>query len=534
MRIQSRRHSFKSATAAAVAAALTASTLGAGAPAGAGETAFACDPGFYQVISGQLASLDPASNDYDLIGPNNPNYNALGYRIADGYLYGVSGTTLHRIDNTGTRTDIGTLAMSGNSYAGDFDDEGLLNVSRGGRDWHKINVDTLEITPVPEFSSYTAVADITNVHGVFYGVSSDGSLFAYDQTTLETREIGPISGLPETLKAYGAAWSTAGGNLYVGRNSGEIYQITGYTTSTPAATLVGSAPATSSNDGASCSLAVPIPGLDDVDGPTPESPPRTQEAKKAAEYYEDNYEEISKTFTPVPAEPEPEPEPEPEDNSTYSFTNAGMGTGPSCVPGEDVDRPERDEIDDLITVNEATTLYNAPFDATSLDEWTIRSGSWTATPGALHQNNICGYDYTTLLDGFSLQDFSWQATFAGVSDANNGGLIFNHSSTRSRSGAVVVDLTNGGDTLRWGEYDKLGYYQLLGSVAITAPTAGQDVTVAVEVHGNTVVVTLDGDVVGTFTSTEVGGMVGLISSVSEVSFSNVSLVGLPTTEKAGQ
>ncbi len=525
-----RRNPLRSRTAIAVAAAAVASLVSATAPASAQDNTFRCDPGFYQVISGQLAELDPATETYDTIGPDHSNYNAMGYRIADGFLYGISGTTLFRVDNTGARTTVANLDFPGGSYTGDFDDEGLLNISRGGSDWYKVDVDTLEMTAIPEFTRHTAVADITNVHGVFYGVSSGGSLFSYDQTTLETREIGAISGLPTTSKAYGAAWSTAGGNLYVGRNSGEIYQITGYTTSTPTASLVGRAPATNSNDGASCSLAVPIPGLDDVDGAPSESEPRTEEAKEAAQQYEDNYDEISATFTPMEEEPEPEPEPEPTDESTFTIDDAGMGTGPSCVPGGDVDRPERGPVENLTTVSESTQLYATNFGPGSLDEWSIRSGSWSSEVGALKQNNICGFDYTVLLNDFAVQDFRWDATFNGLSDVNQGGVIFHHASTRSRSGAVVVDLADEGKSIRWGQYDALGYYQSLGSAPIAAPATGQNVTLSVEVHGNDVTVSLDGAVVGSFTSTESAGMVGLISSVSQVAFTDVSLVALPAVE----
>jgi hypothetical protein len=47
------------------------------------------------------------------------------------------------------------------------------------------------------------------------------------------------------------------------------------------------------------------------------------------------------------------------------------------------------------------------------------------------------------------------------------------------------------------------------------------------VHGNVVAVSLDGTVVGNFEMTESGGMVGLISSVSQISFDQVALTALP-------
>ena len=92
---------------------------------------------------------------------------------------------------------------------------------------------------------------------------------------------------------------------------------------------------------------------------------------------------------------------------------------------------------------------------------------------------------------------------------------------RDRSNRCVLE------RLRWGEYNNLGYYQQLGSVAVTAPSAGQTISLSVEVHGNVVAVSLDGTVVGNFEMTESGGMVGLISSVSQISFDQVALTALP-------
>ncbi len=512
--------------AVATAAATLASIGVLTAPVEAEGEAFRCDPGFYQVISGQLAELDPANERYETIGPDHSNYNALGYRQADGFLYGVAGTSLYKIDATGAQTKIATLDVVSGAYTGDFDDNGLLNVSRGGRNWYKVDVDTFEATAISEFSGYTAVADITNVHGTFYGVSSDGALYSYDQTSLQSREVGRIDGLPETLKAYGAAWSTAGGNLYVGRNSGEIYQITGYTTATPKATLVGRAPATNSNDGASCSLAPPAAGLDDVDGPVSESEPRTDEAKEANQNYNDNFDEISQTFTPAEPAPEPEPEPTPDD-STYTFEDSGLGTGPSCVPGGDEDRPERDLIDSLISVSSETSLYSNNFDGDSLVDFTILSGSWSDTNGTLEQHHICGYDYTVLLNDYFVSDFRWEANFSGITDTNQGGIIINQSSTRSRAGAMVIDLTDEGGTLRWGEYDSAGYYQFLDAVSIDAPNTGEVIKLSVEVHANEVFIMLNDQVVGRHWSEQVGGMVGLVSSLADVSFDGVALTALP-------
>ncbi len=525
-----RLRNFIAAAAAGAVVAVVPTSASASSPT------LACDPGFYQVIAGQLAELSPADATYNTIGPDHSNYNAMAYRNADGYLYAVKSGNLIRISADGAIETLTSLGMTG-SYTGDFGDDGLLHVSRGGRDWHTIDVDTLAVTPIPELSTYTAVADITNVHGKFYGVSSDGSLFRYDPEALTITEVGLVSGLPDELHAYGAAWATAGGNLYVGRNTGEIYQITGYSTSSPQATQVGSAPATSSNDGASCALAPVMAGLNDVDGPQPETEPSTPESQQASDDYNENYDDISAGFVesePAPSEPEPEPEPEPvqeESSTTANVQDAGIGQGAGCDPTPDEDRPQRDPLANLVSVDTSTVLFDSTFNGTSMSDFTILSGNWGIESGAMRQLNTCGFDYTSLLNSHVVNNFRWEATFSAVSTVNHGGLVFNQSSADTRSGAFLVDLAEDGTIVRWGHYDNAGYFQYAGSSSITAPAVGESVTLAVEVHGADIEIFYQGQKLADATTSSPGGMVGLVASGAEVAFEDATLTALPEPEQ---
>ena len=121
-----------------------------------------------------------------------------------------------------------------------------------------------------------------------------------------------------------------------------------------------------------------------------------------------------------------------------------------------------------------------------------------------------------------------------MSGVNQGGILFNQSSINSRSGAMVVDLTDGGSTLRWGSYDNAGYYTNIGSVPVKAPATGQSVTLAVEVHGTAVEIFLNGDSIATTTSTHSGGMVGLVSTLADVAFESSTLTALPTETRAAE
>ncbi len=522
-----------SRTSLLAAAALTASAVPSAVSAQS-ESTFACDPGFYQVISGQLAELDPGLNTYVHIGSDHNNYNAMGFRSADGYVYGMRGTSLYRIDARGEMTELAQLDVRSGAYTGDFGDDGLLHISRGGGDWYAVDVDTFVATRIDELSVFKGVADITNVHGTFYGVSSDGILYAYDPVARTITPGGAVQGIGSVRKAFGAAWSTAGGNLYVGRNSGEIYQITGYSTGSPVATQVGSAPPTNSNDGASCHLAPPPPGLDDVDGPEPETEPQTPEAQQATETYLEEFPEIEQTFTPttfppteVPTDPEPvqaEPTEQPVEP-----TDAGIGQGAACNPGLDEDRAARAALgeDVFVNVTEPTTVYESGFEGTVISDFTLLSGNWYMDGDTFAQLNTCGFDYSSLLHAHYVDNFRWEATFKAITGVNQGGLLFNQSAQDTRSGAMVVDLANGGSILRWGTYDNSGYYQNIGSVPVTAPAVLQNVTIAVEVQESQITIFYNGEQVATAETVNVGGMVGLIASESDVAFDSVKLTALP-------
>ena len=491
----------------AIVAAMSASTIVASpvAAQSSGDT-FACDPGFYQVISGQLAELDPANNSYNTIGADGPSYNAMGYRIADGYMYGIQGAHLIRVDATGAVTVVTTLDIPSGSYTGDFGDDGLLHVSRGGRNWFAIDVETGQATAIPELSGNVGVADITNVYGKFYGMSGSGQLIRFDLDARTVTNVGAVSGLPGGSMAFGAAWSSAGGNLYVGRNSGEIFQITGYSTATPHATQVATAPATNSNDGTSCSLAAAPAGIPDVDGPQPETPPSTPEGQQAAENYADNGYE------------------------TYTFPTSEVPEGPSCTSGFDEDRPQRLAINaDAVT---APTVAYASGPAVSVSDFDVLSGLWTEDGAAIQQTHDCGYDYTALLRAEPLNHYRWEATVSGVNGVNQGGVVVNQSSPLTRSGAALIDLADGGNVLRWGHYDDRGYYQLLGAVDLD-PSASDSARFSVEVHGDQITVRADGEFVTTFASTGSGGHVGLVTSRAAGSFNDLVLTALPSSGTTG-
>lgn len=484
---------------ALVAAGVTA--VGPNGPAEAAGEPFACAPGFYQVIDGQLSEFDPVTSAYTTIGPDGAKYNATGLRPADGYIYGQRDSGLIRVDSAGGVTALGSLPIPG-GFTGDFGDDGLLHVSSGGKDWYKIDVDNATATLVPAFTVNRYVADVANVAGVFYGVSNSGELWSFDPVSGVSARRGTVAGLPTSKVAYGAAWSTAGNNLYVGRNSGEIYQITGYSTGSPVATHVLTAPSTSSNDGASCRYASPPPGVPDVDGVEPEVQPSTEEGMAALERYREEY-----------VEPE------------YELSDADIGTGASCPATEQVDRDDRSLVT-AASVSEPTPVYQSPFDS-SPTGWYITSGSWTHEDGTFRQLNTCGFDYTALLENYIVESFDLSVSFKSVTGVNQGGVIIHQSSVHTRSGATSIDLADGGSTIRWGNYDAAGYYQNVGSAPIDAPATGELVDLTVEVRGDQYTIIFNGATIATATAASASGMVGLVTNQADIAFDEVVLTAMP-------
>ena len=460
---------------------------------------FSCSSGFYQVISGQLNKFDPATDTYEPLGAQNSSYNAIGFRASDGYLYGIQSGSLIRIDSNGVITQLGPHGLPSNAYAGDFGDDGRLHVSAGGRDWHAIDVDTVTATPIPELSGDLRVADVTNVNGKFYGVSTGGRLYVFDPVALTISDGGAVSGI-SGQGAFGAAWATAGGNFYVGRNSGQIYQIVGYSNGSPTATQVATAQSTNSNDGGSCPYAPPPTGVRDVDGSQPETAPSTSEGAAAQAQWEQQYEQ--------------------EQAAAYEFEDAGVGEGPSCAATVDEDRLPRQ----MVQANEyaeGTVLYGSGFDGDG--DYLILSGSWEESGSSLNQLKDCGYDYTALLRTPQVEYFRYESTLRAIEGTNGGGLVFNQSSEHTRSGAMVVDLANAGTQLRWGQYDALGYYNYIGGVDVAGSGTS---TIAVEVRGSSIDVFFNGALVGSTTTDQPGGYVGLLATRSKVAFEDVLLTAL--------
>lgn len=207
-------------------------------------------------------------------------------------------------------------------------------------------------------------------------------------------------------------------------------------------------------------------------------------------------------------------------DGSYDLEDAGLGEGPSCGATVNEDRLPRSSVSALEYASQ-TTLLKTSFDGG--DDYLVLSGSWDQSGGDLRQMRDCGYDYTVLLKTPKVEHFRFEAAVRGLEGVNQGGIVFNQSSEDTRSGAMIVDLANGGSVLRWGTYDKAGYYQFIGSVDVQSQ--GTD-TIAVNVHSSDIEIEFNGRTVGKMTTENPGGHVGLVSTLSAVAFEQAILTAL--------
>jgi hypothetical protein len=235
--------------------------------------AFICQPGFYQVISGQLKILNPLTGVYSDIGTDLDDYNAIGYNPVDNFIYGwgssgVLNDLVVRIDSAGSVTTLGAAGQAGTNFiSADFDDAGQLWLRKSSTVMTRMNVSVNPATSVDVTftGSSLAGADMGWINDVMYSVEgatlTRADLNTLTVTTATIVDLGspPGKDFATSIAAgasFGAVFSNRADELYVSHNaSGRIYKITDYTTSNPRATWVVDATVTSNNDGAACKLA---------------------------------------------------------------------------------------------------------------------------------------------------------------------------------------------------------------------------------------------------------------------------------------
>ncbi len=247
----------------------------AGAPACVPQPTFDCGEVAWMGadLPAQLLSIDPGTLVIDDIGgdAHGFNYNAMGFRSSDGYIYAVAhdrttrvSTNLLRIGSDGSVLDLGTHPTFPPRImnSGDTGEDGFLYAMQSAiRTLYKINLDTRETTTIL-LSEAAATADLAYVEddGLLYGVSR-GDLVTINPLSGEVIHIGATGG-PDSA---GVMFSTTGGALYAYDNTdGRFYLLD---KRTGAATLLTTYPRTfaTNGDGASCREENPFGCAEDAD-----------------------------------------------------------------------------------------------------------------------------------------------------------------------------------------------------------------------------------------------------------------------------
>lgn len=239
----------------------------------------ACGSHYYQNIFNALKILDLDTGVYNDIGQSTNKYNAMGWDQRTDLLYAIDAINkdLLVIGNTGVGVSLGVprprvagTAFTHKPYAGTMDASGNLWVH--GRDHKdkrsykgfKINVETRLFEVIRfRFTNFSImdsnITDLVYIEstGSMWGVSRDSHLYQFNLSN-KTVTKKAVSGLPDELNGYGAAFTFNDSSLYVSANvEGAIYKINDYSTNNPSATFFVDSESTTNNDGAACPLADP-------------------------------------------------------------------------------------------------------------------------------------------------------------------------------------------------------------------------------------------------------------------------------------
>ncbi len=232
------------------------------APVAEAQTApFQCTGDVYQVQSGQFRIFDPLLSSYVDIGPDSTDYNAIGYNIADGLVYGMRSGSIIRIDANGIVTTLFDVAFNSNS--GDVDNDNNLWVRTGNNQLQVIDLDTQSVSTITMTQNNPGgAADLAFVDSV---VGLRIVLVGRTEMAL----VDPLTGMTTTANVAdlpnegttGAIWSDSAGRVLLFKNTtGNVYELFDYLTPNPRVELVATGVPSNSNDGTSC-RAAPFPNL---------------------------------------------------------------------------------------------------------------------------------------------------------------------------------------------------------------------------------------------------------------------------------
>ena len=230
---------------------------------------FAPDAGvLYQIRGvtgeqGQLSEIDLVQETFVDVGDNAGfKINGTGFRVADGFIYGIKMDTdeLIRLGSDGGHEILGAIdgLPNGSYFTGDFGKDGRLYL-RHQNQYYGVNVDELVVERVVSASeNVTKTYDIaynpvTELHYSVRKVGQRSQFISIDLSSdSETAAVTIINDDFEPSGTYGALFSDASGRVFAANNKGGLYEVD---LETGVAEFAGQTPRASSNDGALSSAA---------------------------------------------------------------------------------------------------------------------------------------------------------------------------------------------------------------------------------------------------------------------------------------
>ncbi|GLW75258.1 hypothetical protein Kpho02_75550 [Kitasatospora phosalacinea] len=251
-------------TAAALPWGLQLATAAAGDPfpAGPGLVFVAQGPARGEPTTLYEAVQGPGAITFAKQGTASFGYNAVGYRTADYYLYGINDNgALVRIGQGGAATNLGQVGLPSSQFnynQGTFGDGPsadtlYVRLATADRNLYAVNVAARTTTRIALSAQVPNLSDFVWASGYLWGVYGEGGrIYRIDPATGEVLSVAAPK-LP--ANPYGAQWVYGNGNIGISNNvTGTVYQLrlVDPASATPSAVIVSATkgPANTQNDGA--------------------------------------------------------------------------------------------------------------------------------------------------------------------------------------------------------------------------------------------------------------------------------------------
>jgi hypothetical protein len=242
---------------------------------------FGCGSAGYLIQGQTLIRVDIALGNYTTVKSTvgNASINAMGYNVADNFLYAAMGSTpssLVRISSTGDSAVLGSLNVTTALNTGDVDQNSQYWASASGNQWIQVDLKPGSATFGKTVASGTSTAPYNVIDWAYvpgggnflYALGNDllmtnTFLMSWDLSAKTWQVLVNFNnvagkGLLLNRNSWGAVYASSDGYLYGSENnSGEIWKFPLPSVGTTP-TKVSTGPASSNNDGARCiNAAVP-------------------------------------------------------------------------------------------------------------------------------------------------------------------------------------------------------------------------------------------------------------------------------------